>query len=684
MRSVTLVGLIGLGLGALGAATCRHMGTTHHANQPATHPFVAVSRSSTLPGAFRAGVDLQLVRRAPGGSVIEFGVPLPYGAVKNASTVRVTAAGRQLPAQVDELIADRDATGTRVGVRALRVELPSAVLRGPRLDVRIVWHGSGAPLKNGEHFAFRSDQVSGPSAETVETSVRTIALVRGAATLVAEPPVRRTLFVGREAYVVALYPPGYLASTEILGRQVTAKDVATPARAGIRYLSQEFIGFVDSAAHLQSYALNPDPESVPDPRKDYEGWLYDRCATFLLAYVHVGDARLLHTAFRNCSYYASHILLDGANAGIFSGKPDRDPKYSHLRGLYAYYALTGDERALAAGRAIAELWYHEPLFVAPYRAGHIRGPDKQWTERLLATSLEGLYYGYRLTGDMKYLVAFREMLDTAYRHITGTAADLARINPGVNLPPQNCFIHDAEQQGEGNPNQPWCSPWMSELLVDPLLRYQELTGDRRVDEIFIRLTRFLRDVGSVYFTSDPHNDSFLSPSVCDDPSDKENRRMLVPLYGAGIDADGVRRTFGEWNDFLHCPDATALTAAGLRALRRSGGWNKHPIGPFANEGQSFLQLHEEFSYCAKRVLQQQTRLAREPAKWTPEMLQPGLAAPATFIRKNKIGYPSHSLAPTRRLSWWFNTSLEQYALLSDAHVALPKLHPGRIRGPGCR
>ena len=160
--------------------------------------------------------------------------------------------------------------------------------------------------------------------------------------------------------------------------------------------------------------------------------------------------------------------------------------------------------------------------------------------------------------------------------------------------------------------------------------------------------------------------------------------MLIPLYGAGIDADGVRRTFGEWDDFLHCPDATALTAAGLRALRRSGGWNRHPIVPFANEGQSFLQLHEEFSYCAARVLRAQTRLARDPARWTPARLQPGVADPARFIRENKIGYPSHSLEPTRRLSWWFNTSLEQYALLSDARVALPALHPGRIHAPGCR
>lgn len=56
---------------------------------------------------------------------------------------------------------------------------------------------------------------------------------------------------------------------------------------------------------------------------------------------------------------------------------------------YAYYALSGDEVALLAGTAIAELWYAEPFVALPYRAGRIRGPDRLWTERLLGTTFEG-------------------------------------------------------------------------------------------------------------------------------------------------------------------------------------------------------------------------------------------------------------------------------------------------------
>jgi hypothetical protein len=352
--------------------------------------------------------------------------------------------------------------------------------------------------------------------------------------------------------------------------------------------------------------------------------------------------------------------------------------------LHAYYALTGDESALAAGSAIADMWLAEPTFVAPYRSGQVRGPDKLWTERLLAVSLEGLYYGHRLTGSRRHLDAFRELFETAYRHITGDSAELARINRGVSFPPQNCFIHSALQHGEGDASDPWCSGWMSELLVDPLLRYQEQTGDTRVDEVFVRLTRFVRDVGSSYFRGDPLDDTFLAPEVCDDPNAGENRRVLVPLYGAGLRADGRRKNSGEWSDFLHCADATAITAAGIRALRRSGGFDQNAVGPFRTEGESFVRLHHELSSCAERVFIEQSRPRRDPRVWTARDLEPGAGDPVAFIVKQKIGYPSRTTSPQRRLSWWFNSSLEQFGLLEDAGISIPKLQAGAVRGPACR
>ncbi len=304
-----------------------------------------------------------------------------------------------------------------------------------------------------------------------------------------------------------------------------------------------------------------------------------------------------------------------------------------------------------------------------------------WTERLLGTSFEGLYYGHRLTGDSKYLYAFDQMFETAYRHITGDSAALAEINPGIAVafPPQNCFIHTAAQHAEGNDDQPWCSIWMSELMIDALLRYEEQTGDTRASDVFVRLARYLRDVGSSYFTSGPLDDTFLHPSAPYDPGDGENTRRMVPLYGSGLGPDLVRQNFGEYDDVQHCTDATALTAAALRALKVHGGYDDNPIGPFPGEGASFLQLHHEFAACAAMTFDEQTRPRRDPRVWTSAQLAPGVGDPATFIRQNKIGYPIGNLAPQRKFSWWFNMSMLQFGLLKEAGIDVPALTPGLIQ-----
>jgi hypothetical protein len=355
--------------------------------------------------------------------------------------------------------------------------------------------------------------------------------------------------------------------------------------------------------------------------------------------------------------------------------------------LYAYYALTGDEAALASVIAVADMWTTDQDTITPYRQGTLRGPEKLWTERLLGTSMEGLYYGFRASNDKAYLTAFLQVLDTAYRHLTTTnQAELVAINKDPNTPPfplQNCWVHNAAQAAEGNTDQPWCSGWMNELVIESLLAYQAQTGDLRVDEIFVRLSRFLRDVGSSYFQNNPLDDHFLEPAVCYDASQTESARMLMPLYGSGLLASGVRVNRSEWSDFEHCTDATALTAVALRALVRQGTFDQGgPFGPFPSEGAALLQMHHEFSFCAQRTFINWDRPNRDPGTWTSAALAPGAGSPASFILSNKIGYPSHPSSPQRKLSWWFNTSLLQYSLLREAGIQVPTLSPGTVQPAG--
>lgn len=637
-------------------------------------------------GSSATGVAVHLEKTLGGAEIVSFGLPVPPGAVADAARVRVTAGGAPLTARVRATLFDHDAQGAKTAPRALVVQFPASEMSGQSMDVQVEFAGGSGATSDVAPFA----QTSAPSDEVVTTADRTIESVGGKAQLTVTATHERKLFSGREPAVLATFPAGYLASTGILGEQVTAADTASPDLAGLSFFSDNLKAFALSAMYDESYPVSsyedtkdPLSGSVVDPIANYEGWLYDRCATFLTAYSHTGDARFLRHAYRACSWYSGQIELSGENRGIFKGKSTPDTKYSHLRGLYAYYALTGDEGALASGTAIADMWESEPYFVVPYRAGHLRGEDKLWTERLLGTSLEGLWYGAALTGQAKYLTAFGEMLTTAYAHITGDAAALKTVNPYNDFPPQDCFIHSAAQHAEGNTDEPWCSGWMSELTLDALLRYQAQTGDARVDEIFVRMARFLRDTGSSYFDKNPIDDSFLSPSTCYDPSRGESVRRLIPLYGSGRVSDGTRRNYGEYDDSEHCADATALTAAAMRALKRQGTWDEHPVGPFASEGASFLAMHHEFAACADLAFQGWSRTGRDPASWTSSQLQAGLSNPQSFLVSNKIGFPSHPTSPNRKLSWWFNMSMLQFGMLRDAGIAIPALLPGQVQKAGC-
>lgn len=637
-----------------------------------------LKQPQSVPGDYSMGVKIRLTPIATNSQKVSFGLPLPLGAVNSPLTMSVRINGNYISAQISELLPELNSTGTRVGARSVLIQLDPALIANTGTDVEVYWTGSTVST-NITPITFNDEAVSFSSPSIVPTATRTIQQTGSTYTLVETNHIDKTVFTGREPRILATFPEGYLGYTGILGHILSKTEVASrPDLTGLQFLSAAIENVLRSAMYDEPYNINPDPNSLPDFAATYEAWLYDRCATFLIGYTHVGDTKMLRHGLRSCSYYSSQIGLTATSRGIFLGKPDADIKYSHTRGLYAYYALTGDERALQSLQAMAEMWLAEPLFVAPYRQGHLRGIDKLWTERLLGTSMEALLYGYKLSGETKYLTAFNEMLNTAYKHISGDQAMLNEINPGANFPPQNCFIHNATQAAEGNLDKPWCSSWMSELTIDVLLQWHELSGDVRVPEIITRLGRFLRDTGANYFRGNPLNDSFLAPAICYNAADEENPRVLVPLYGAGINAFGVRNTSGEYEDYEHCTDAAALLAASRWSLE-NGAISLAPPSPFIDEKQSFEALHNEFLYCSSWTFSNEHRPHRNPATWTSNQLAAGASDPATFIQAQKIGYPQYQLAPLRKIGWWFNMAALQFGLLNDASIQIPTISAGWIQ-----
>ena len=90
---------------------------------------------------------------------------------------------------------------------------------------------------------------------------------------------------------------------------------------------------------------------------------------------------------------------------------------------------------------------------------------------------------------------------------------------------------------------------MPALLVAPLLAYQEQTGDPRVDEIFVRLDPLPARHRHVVLPGDILHDTFLQAvRALPTAADGENRGTSSPLYGAGVNVDGSRADFGEYDD----------------------------------------------------------------------------------------------------------------------------------------
>jgi hypothetical protein len=633
-------------------------------------------------GYDEAGVNVTLESTFAPRDVVSFGLPVPAGTLQDAETLGVSLNGAPVEATARVLLTDAGANGAPSGIRSVLIQFPSAALSGGCDEVRVSWQGGGVTVSE---TSVPFSETSAASNETIDQAAYGLEEQNGQATLTISEPEERVLFESREPAVTAVFPPGYLAATGLFGDLVTA-DQAGPDYAGLQFILDSVQPFGLSAMYEETYPINERFVVDPLDPELSEGWLYDRCTTFLSFYAVTGDTRFLREAYRICAFYAASIRLEGEWRGTFTGTTEPDDKYSHGRGLYGYYALTGDETAFEAGVAIADYFLTDQFVSAPYQQGVTRGYDKLWTERQLGAALEAEIYGWRISGDREYLDAATRLVATTHRHITGDPATLAQILPDavVQFPPQNCLVHNALQASEGNEDWPWCSGWMPVLMVDALLVYQQETNDPRVDEIFVRLTRFFRDTGSAYWSNDFGNsdDSFLFPSREWNPDDQENPRVLLPLYGSGIDVDGTRRNFGDYDDIQHCLDVTAITAAGIRALTRMGTFDVNPVGPFASEGESFVALHQEFAWCARWTLEGQTRPFHDPAWWTPEYLEQGLADPDTFIYDDYgIGDVLHNIWPKRKIGWWFNAALEQFALLRDAGVTMPELTAGSI-APG--
>jgi rhamnogalacturonyl hydrolase YesR len=212
-------------------------------------------------------------------------------------------------------------------------------------------------------------------------------------------------------------------------------------------------------------------------------------------YVRTGDSKYLAAAYHAANFVREHTRLDGPDAGIFTLKGP-DLKYVYPRAMHIHYLLTGDDRALACGKVMAEYCFNTqhpvyrpdlikpvPLNVDPERGRNF------WTLRHQGYGLLGTVHGWEMTGEKKYWTKARECVDAYYKH---------QLQPPDGRPPDGSLRQNWELYDPNEATFPGAtSAWMMALLLDPLFHYWTLTNDRRVAHMVVKWCDFLDRQGIV-------------------------------------------------------------------------------------------------------------------------------------------------------------------------------------------
>lgn len=385
-------------------------------------------------------VEVTLYGRASdlGSELVSFGLPLPFGFLDNPQLVKLLDDKDEEIAAAIRSLEPWRVGGKEGSSRSLLVQFSADFSRQQTKRIRIQFHE--------------------PRRKKVNTFVAV------AKTLVDE--------VGLQGpRVAAVLPANWLCDSEVVGPQMAASSSAEYA------LYDHFVekNFPGSLVYLNSQV--------------YHEWLFDRTTCYYKMYVRTGDIKFLEAAYHSANFVRQHTKLDGPDAGIFTLKGP-DLKYVYPGAMHIHYLLTGDERALAAGKQMAQYCFdHEdpvyrpdlikpvPLGVDPERGRNF------WTLRHQGYGLSGILHGWEMTGEKRYWTRARECIAAYYKH---------QQQPPDGRPPDGSLRQNWELY---DPNEATfkgaTSAWMMALLLDPIFHYWTLTADARVPQIVIKWCDFL-------------------------------------------------------------------------------------------------------------------------------------------------------------------------------------------------
>jgi hypothetical protein len=397
-------------------------------------------------------LSIPLTLVAPSGrarrELINAGVPFAPGQLRDPDRLRVAdSAGREIPCAVRVLEPWRVPPGRTppgaLSIRAVQIQFEASVSKEPvRVTIRL-----GDPRPGGSRPIV-------PAAETLRD--------------------RNGLDGPR---VIPLLPAGWLCASRVAGDQMPAQ--ASGELAGYERLVER--SFPGSLSFINSDV--------------FHHWLFDRTSTYYTQYVRTGARPFFDAAFHCAHFMRLHTATKPPDAGAFTLK-GADVKYVYPRAMHLHYLLTGDDRALEAGRVMARFcldrW--EPEYRPGQYAEPPLGTDPEkgrpfWSTRNEAYGLLGVLHGWEMTGDEAYWRAIARYVDALAAH---------QAQPPDGRPPdgswrQNWALYDPNETKIAG----GASPWMTAILLSALYHAWRVTDDERIPGMVTRWCDFLDRRGFV-------------------------------------------------------------------------------------------------------------------------------------------------------------------------------------------
>lgn len=383
-------------------------------------------------------VTLHARVETPGIEQVSFGLPLPQGLLSDTKRVTVLDdKGLEISAAVRSLEVWR--TGGKDGsIRSLLIQFKADFSPDRTQRIKVVF--DKARRKSRDNFV----------------------------------PVSQTLIDPdglKGPRVMALLPARWLCDSQIAGPQVPATE------SGDYSAYEQFVerNFPGSLKYIDS--------------KVYHEWLYDRTSNWYKMYIRTGEQKFLEAAYSAAHFLRLHTKMDGPDAGTFTLK-GADLKYVYPRAMHLHYLLTGDERALETGKAMARYCLNnfDPVYRSASLSAVPLGVDPErnrtfWSPRHQAYGLMGVLHGWEMTGDRAYWKKAQACVAAYDRH---------QRQPPDGLAPDGSLRQDWSLYDPNEANfRGATSAWMMALLLDSLFHYWTMTKDGRVPEMVIKWCDFL-------------------------------------------------------------------------------------------------------------------------------------------------------------------------------------------------